>query len=76
MIKELLEDFAKEQRDTVINAIQLKVKKPLKQGDVQIHYDDANDYGAVICKGEVMGFLHVDYSEPIVVFTPSPNLLP
>ena len=76
MIKDLLDDFAKDQRDNVINAIQIKVKKPLKQGDVKIEYDDRVDYGCITCKGVVMGFLHVDYSEPVVVFTPSPNLLP
>lgn len=88
MIKGLVEDFIKSDyhRETIINAIEVQIKRKLKKGQDHItvdhvHREDKTSgyeymYGAVIFEGEVYGFLEVDYSEPCVKFVPSSKLLP
>ncbi len=88
MIKELVNDFIKSDfnQTTIVGAIEHRVGRKLIKGKdkVLVDYVDREDkesgqrfaYGAVIFEETVYGFLSIDYSEPTIVFTPSPELSP
>lgn len=81
MIKELVEDFIKQDKGAAVAHIEKVIGRKLdkKKDSVvvdYVHREDKNSgqeymYGAVIFEGETYGFLQVDYSEPCVIFIPS-----
>lgn len=70
---------------TVINSIEKHLGRKLVKGKdvVKLDYVDREDkdgqcyaYGAVICNGDVYGFLEVDYHEQLLRFIPGNLILP